>query len=109
MLIEITDEECKRVIALSEPQNNKEQKNSVASALTAIAWIVFITGFIVGIVLGNVEVTKGTYFTYTDTEFSFTVAITYWAISFVSGIFILGFAELIKLLNDINNFISDYV
>jgi len=101
--IEITDEEYERVIELSEPKNNKEQKNSVASVLTVIAWIVFIAGFIVGIVLGNVEVTRGTYFTYTDTEFSFTIALTYWAVSFVSGIFILGFAEIIKLLNDIKN------
>ena len=75
--------------------------NPVATALTVIAWVIFIGGFIAGIVLGRVEVEKGYYYTYTDTEFSFAIAFVYWCVSLISGTVFLGFAEIIKLLNAI--------
>ncbi len=75
------------------------QDNPVAIALTVIAWIIFIAGFIAGIALGNVEV--GTY--YTHTEFSFAAALIYWAVALISGTMFLGFAEIIKLLDAIKN------
>ena len=101
--IEITDSEYEQLLKFCKTENKANKTNTVATVLTAIAWIIFIGGFVSGIVLGNVEVTKGVIYTYTDTEFSFTIAFTYWAISFISGFFILGFAEIIKLLNDIKN------
>ncbi len=79
------------------------ETNPVVIGLTVIAWIIFIGGFIAGIALGTTEVTKGFYYTYTDTEFSFATAITYWAISLISGMMMLGFAEVVKSLNDIKN------
>lgn len=100
--IEITDSEYEILKNFSKSEEKKEN-NAVALALKVIAWIIMIGGFIAGIVLGNVEVTKGYYYTYTDTEFSFTIALTYWAVSLISGIFILGFSEIIKLLNAIKN------
>ena len=63
-----------------------------------MAWIIFIGGLIAGIVLGNVDVS---YSYYTYKEFSFAIALTYWAISFISGMVFLGFAEIIQLLSDI--------
>jgi len=74
--------------------------NIVATILTIIAWVTFIGGFIMGIVYGNVEI-EGYYSDYT--EFSFQVAFIYWAVSFISGMMLLGFAEIIKLLEDIKN------
>lgn len=101
--IEITDNEYEQLKNFSKLEQKKETNNSVALALKIIAWIIMICGFISGIVLGNVEVTGGYYHTYTYTEFSLTIALTYWAVSLISGIFILGFSEIIKLLNAINN------
>lgn len=65
-----------------------------------IAWIVYVAGFIVGIVQGNVEV-QGTF--NNRTEFSFVITLTYWSIALISGTMFLGFAEIIKLLNKIKN------
>lgn len=97
--IEVSDEEYYKLLELSKTKEDIKETNTMANILTAIAWIIFIAGFIAGIALGNVE--TGVY--YTHTEFSFAVALIYWAVSFISGIFILGFAEIIKLLNDIKN------
>ena len=97
--IEITDEEYQEVKKYSKevPAEN----NAVAVALKIIACIIFIGGFIAGIVLGTVEVEKGYYYTYTDTEFSFAIAFIYWCISLISGTVFLGFAEIIRLLDAI--------
>ena len=78
-------------------------KSGISIVFKILAWITFIGGFISGFVFGMVEVTKGTYYTHTSTEFSFTLALTYWAVSFVSGMVFLGFAEVIQLLTDIKN------
>lgn len=98
--IEITDEEYQEVKKYSKKEETTEN-NPIATVLTVIAWIVFIGGFIAGIALGIVEVEKGYYYTYTDTEFSFAVAFIYWCVSLISGTMFLGFAEIIKLLDAI--------
>lgn len=104
--IEVTDEEYEEIKKYSkqsagETLNPFYGNNPIAKALTVIAWIIFIGGFIAGIALGTVEVERGHYYTYTDTEFSFAVAFVYWCVSFISGTMFLGFAEIIKLLNEI--------
>ena len=102
--IEITDEEFEMVKELNEKTKKIHRVNNpVGVALQVIAWIIFIGGFIAGIVLGNVEVTKGIYYSYTATEFSFAIAFTYWSVSLISGMLFLGLSEAIKLLNEINN------
>ena len=98
--VEITDEEYQEVKKYSKKEETTEN-NPIATALTVIAWIVFIGGFIAGIALGTVEVERGYYYTYTDTEFSFVVAFVYWCVSLISGTMFLGFAEIIKLLDAI--------
>ena len=100
--MEITDEEYEEVKKYSKKPVILGE-NPIATALTVIAWILFIGGFIAGIALGTVEVERGYYYTYTDTEFSFAVAFVYWCASLISGTMFLGFAEIIKLLTDIKN------
>ena len=108
---EVTDEEYQEIKKCSKDNKIREEKtdldesqnNKIAIALTVIAWIIFIGGFIAGIALGTTEVQEGTYYTYSDTEFSFAVAFIYWCVSFISGTMFLGFAEIIKLLEAINN------
>lgn len=103
--IEISDEEYQLVKELSVSSNKGYDKvdcdNGIATLLTVIAWIIYIAGFVAGIGFGNVEVVRGTYITYTDTEFSFQIAFTYWATCFITGTMFLGFAEIIKLLEEI--------
>ncbi|MBQ2968621.1 MAG: hypothetical protein IJE10_10950 [Clostridia bacterium] len=106
--IDVSDEEYEEVKKYSKQTedvilNHFNKDNPIATALTVIAWIVFIGGFIAGIVLGTVEVERGYYYTYTDTEFSFAIAFVYWCASLISGTMFLGFAEIIKLLNEIRN------
>ncbi len=101
IVFDVTDEEFEEIKKLCGENKNTSLDNSnpVATALTVIAILIFLCGFIAGIVLGNVEVGS----IYTHTEFSFAIAFTYWAISFISGIMMLGFAEIIKLLTSIKN------
>ena len=89
--IEITDEEYQEVKKYIKNDSVKAS-NPVANAITVIAWIEFIAGFIAGIILGNA-----------GEEFSLEIALIYWGISLISGIMFLGFAEIIKLLQAIKN------
>ena len=99
--IQLTDEECEKFkkIYYSSALKPTKPTNPIASALSIIAVLIYIGGFIAGICFANVEV--GTY--YTHKEFSFAIALIYWAVSLVSGTMFLGFAEIIKLLHDIKN------
>ena len=101
--VEITEEEYQEVKKYAKPKDvDVSEQPTIVTVLTVIAWIIFTAGFIAGIALGNVEVVKGIYYTYTDTEFSFAAAMIYWSVAFISGTMFLGFAEIIKLLDQIN-------
>ena len=66
--------------------------------LTGIAYAIFIIGAILGFVIGYTkDILDDTY------SFSFAIAIAWWGVSFIGGMFTLGFAEIIKLLNAIKN------
>lgn len=102
--IEITDEEYEEIKKYSSKNNYVEApNNTIATILTVIAWIVYIAGFLAGMCLANVEVTRGYYYTHTETEFSIGIALMYWGIALVSGTLFLGFAEIIKLLQGIKD------
>ena len=75
-------------------------QNAIAGLLRVIAWITFIGGFFAGIALANVEIPY-TYISGSYTEFSFPLALAYWAGFFVSGTVFLGFAEIIQLLQQL--------
>lgn len=63
--------------------------NPVGTTLKVIAWLEFIGGIILGIVVGNVT---GGY------SFNLLYAIVAWVSSFISGTLLLGFAEIVTLL-----------
>lgn len=96
--IEITDEEYEMVKEICKSDNKEpvdvDVDNGVATVLTVIAWIIYIVGFIVGIVSGTNAAER-----YSD--FNFLVAFIYWVVALVSGTMFLGFAEIIKLLEAI--------
>ncbi len=83
--IDITDEEYAEIKKHSFAYS--PHKNAIAIALTVIAWIIYIVGFISGIIITS----------------NASAALTYWFGSLISGTTFLGFAEIIKLLNDIKN------
>lgn len=66
-----------------------DTENGVASAIRILALITIIGGLILGFILG-----KDPYYD----EFSFALAVVYWAAGIVTGIILLGFAEIIRLL-----------
>lgn len=75
-----------------------EENDPIAVALTVVAWIVFVGGFIAGIVLGKQPVVSS-WGSVKNTEFSFALACLYWVLSGITGLMFLGFARIIKLLN----------
>ncbi|PKM72148.1 MAG: hypothetical protein CVU91_10485 [Firmicutes bacterium HGW-Firmicutes-16] len=89
--IKVTDEEYSQILEAEKINESQNQSNSngVATALTVIAVLTYIVGFILGLVLGN------------QLEFSFIVI--WWGAALVSGTMVLGFAEIIKLLDKISN------
>ena len=93
--IQLTNEECEKFKKIYYSSALKPT-NPIATALSIIAVLIYIGGFIAGIVLG-VEAAE----LYED--FAFSVAFVYWATALISGTLFLGFAEVIKLLNDIKN------
>lgn len=90
----ISDEEYEEVKKYARHIPEEKGNNSVALMLKVIAWIVFIGGFILGIVLGSEAADY-------NSEFAFSVALIYWGIALVSGTLFLGFAEVINLLEAI--------
>lgn len=90
--IEVTDEEYEEIKKCSDTQCTKNDENPIATILRVIAIIVYITGFIASFFLG---VDK-----YGDIS---AMVMVWWIVFFISGTFYLGFAEIIKLLNDIKN------
>lgn len=98
--VEITDEEYEEVKKYTSTSDNSKA-NVIATILMVIAWLIFIGGFFAGITLGNVEVMTDSSYAETDTVFSFAIAISYWAVSLIGGTVLLGFSEIIKLLDAI--------
>ena len=72
----------------SDLKNNKNGKNPISAMLNLVAVIVYLAGIIGTIVIGV---------NYDD----FSVVLTGLVITFISGTFYLGLAEIIRLLHDI--------
>lgn len=99
--INVTDEEYEKILKYCKQSDNTtpvNKENKVAKVLTGIAYAIFIIGAILGFAMGYTKnIPEDTYY------FSFAVAVAWWCVSFIGGMFMLGFAEIIKLLNAIKN------
>lgn len=82
--IKVTDEEYEAILRCISGD-----KNLLADIITWGAYIVFAIGFIVGIPIG--------------TSSGFATTLMVWLIAGISGISLLWFAEVLKLLQDIKN------
>ena len=67
--------------------------NAVAVLLRVIAIVTYAIGFLIGILMGGASLGG----------FSITLALVYWVVAFIAGSMMLGFSEIIKLLQDIKN------
>lgn len=109
-----TCKNCGSKLYKNNSSKNEEQKNSyneryntniyyaennkMAKILRVVAIIEIVCGFILGAILGD---TFGTgYYGY---EFNWGLCIGIVVAGFINGIFILGFAEIIQLLQDIKS------
>lgn len=102
--VEVTDEEYAKILHYQREKPETGSTNGVAFVFRVMAWITFIVGFIAGLVLGAQErIVLDYYSVNTSTEFSFATAFACWGVFFVSGMFLLGFSEIIRLLNDMND------
>lgn len=68
------------------------QSNIISQLLRVSAWIMFIIGFILGIVLAANTV-----------NFNLSILLICWLTSFIAGMVLLGFAEIISLLQKLVN------
>lgn len=99
--INVTDEEYEEILKYCKQSDNTtpvNKENKVAKVLTGIAYAIFIIGAILGFAMGYTKnIPEDTYY------FSFAVAVAWWGVSFIGGMLMLGFAEIIKLLTAIKN------
>ena len=99
--INVTDEEYEEILKYCKQSDNTtpvNKENKVAKVLTGIAYAIFIIGAILGFAMGYTkDILDDTY------SFSFAVAVAWWCVSFIGGMLMLGFAEIIKLLHSIKN------
>ena len=115
MPIEVTDEEFAAIektvttekMKVSDSQ--EEQKSGSATFFAVLAWILWVGGLIVSIIVANQEVQHvstsyyGTTRITTTTEFSFTVFMSTFAIYLISGALCMAVSELFKKLQTIVN------
>lgn len=79
----------------SSENTDTPHTNAIAMAIRVIAVLTYICGFFTGIVLGD---NLSSYYSY-----NWSAAIICWIASIIIGTFILGFSEIIKLLDEIKN------
>jgi hypothetical protein len=95
--IEVTDEEYDMICSYAK-EGKKERlgRNSVASALKTVAWLIIIIGIVVGLItaIGS---------EYIGSEYDGGLPLTIWLSAIIAGVLFLGFAEVIILLQTIAN------
>ena len=95
--IDISDEEYEEIKKVSAPireESLDNVKSKISTAFGVFGYIVFLIGFISGIFVGF------NFSEYHD-SFNFVIALVSWIITFVFGTMLLGFAEVINLLEKI--------
>ncbi|KEO82016.1 hypothetical protein [Tumebacillus flagellatus] len=75
------------------------EETKTARVLRFLGWAVMVVGVVSGFFLANVPVEPGAMYT----RFELALAFKYWIGSIVSGVLVLGFAEVVRLLDKIND------
>jgi hypothetical protein len=84
------------------------EHKQVATTLEVLGWIVLVSAFIAGFVLGDVqkETIDISGYTYTE-EFSWRIALGVWFTGLIIGFILVGFARVIELLLEIRDSIRE--
>lgn len=100
--IKLTDEEYEQIKVICEETERLRQNcqtkdtdqcnSAIATVLKVVAVLIFIVGFIIGLVLCEATRWKDP-----------TILIVSWVMSLISGLLFLSFAKIINLLNDIKH------
>ena len=98
---DVDDEEFERIVrevSTKDKEKAEEEKanrdeSTIAIIFKIIGCVVFVAGFILGIVLGKDR----------WGDFSFPLALAYWAGGFISGMFMFAISKIIELLQRIAN------
>ena len=69
-----------------------QKPNGVSTVLTLIGIIIYASGFIAGMVMGDLF-----------SEFNVVIMLVMWVSAFISGTIFIGFSEVIKLLQQISD------
>lgn len=96
--IEVSDEEYEEIKKYASIKDDSSiqvdsKTNVIATILRVFAWMTCLCGFILGVIAGKVS----------SYEFSFSAALTLWIEAFVQGTMLYGFAEIIKLLQELKD------
>ncbi len=100
--LDVSDEDYEKILK-STRIPVKASVNNVAVALKVVAGLIFLAGFILGIVGGNEAGEVASYFSADEPEFSFTVALVYWGVTLLGGMFFLALGEITDILHEIKN------
>ena len=84
----------KRIIV---PMRGTEE-NTISNVLTILALLIFFGGAFAGIILGRQRINVEDYYTRIEIVFVWQTAITIWLTSLLSGVLLIAFSEIIKLL-----------
>lgn len=79
-------------------QSGEYEGNKIAKAIKVLAVLIFAVGIIEGFTMGG---QMGDLYLYADSEFSWTVAVFWWAAGTVSAVILMGVSEIIDLLEKI--------
>lgn len=90
--IKVSDEEFEAILQ----RTTSNHSNTLASIISLGAYVVFIIGFIAGVYIGAALAER-------DSNFNLLWAFIVWIIGAISGISLLWFAEVLKLLQGIKN------
>ncbi|MBO5036370.1 MAG: hypothetical protein J6D42_04750 [Clostridia bacterium] len=96
--IAVSDEEYKAIKSAYKAcsVDKKERiKPTIIAVINWVACLIFIFGFISGVILGDIYA-EG----YSD--FNLVIAIAVWVSCFLSGLMMLGFSKIIELLDELN-------
>ena len=91
--IDVSEDEYNELRKYGKDITTQKEKNIVSTLIAIIAFTLYGAGFILGCFLGG----------YLSYDFDLLVALCCWISGFVFGTIFLGFAEIIKLLHNINN------
>ena len=81
---------------------NQNTPNQVANVLKGCAWVIWVLGFILGIIMGMAENAIKEMMDL-EPSFEFGTALAYWVVAFMGGMMLYFFGELLQKVDDLEH------